>query len=258
MIASERRLCRLLEKLILHPQVLFCDDNGQYKSAADAAPKLVVPAQLAKFAIERGLLRVCGAGQVEPCEGTRSWVKRFKCKSADKNSNINAFAAQHLQMEEREIFDEAGEMVLTQVNVATSPLLRLFRQKNELGERFLSPVEFAAGQKLRQDYAASAMGRMSCSNWMRVGRASGAASADSCFYDGNAGSMDARKRVMAALQAVGPVLDRVLFSTLIREQGLSAQEQDRQWPKSSSKIVLKIALSRLAYHYGLSVSHEQI
>jgi len=255
MIGCERRLRRVLEKLLRYPQPLISDGAGGYKSADGVKPVIILPTRLARLAISRGLLVACEEGRVETCAATSSWVQRTQSNNNDPISHINPFVAQHCKMEEREIFDESGEMIVVQVNVAQSPLLWLFRQKDERGERFLAPSEFAAGERLRQDYAASAMGRISSSDWTRV-RQSHRIFASSCTSDAtNLMGLDARRRVMSALQSVGPVLDRLLFSTLIREQGLSLQEKERHWPKSSAKIVLRIALSRLADHYGILGKH---
>ncbi len=56
---------------------------------------------------------------------------------------------------------------------------------------------------------------------------------------------------MAALSALGPGLDDLVFGVCIREYSLDSIERARNWPRRSAKVVLKLALQRLAQHYGL-------
>jgi hypothetical protein len=61
---------------------------------------------------------------------------------------------------------------------------------------------------------------------------------------------DARKRLHKAVDAVGQDLDEVLITTCCLNVGLVEMEKKLGWPNRSGKLVLKIALRRLAQHYG--------
>ncbi|PHR60940.1 MAG: hypothetical protein COA47_06995 [Robiginitomaculum sp.] len=248
---DEKRLHRLLLKLVDHPQVLLPDGRDGYIGQIDGQPAIRLPAKLAGLALTRGLLLSDQKGSLVASDALPHWLRRMDGARGSAVEAQTPFAAQHWVLEEREIFDVDGDLIVVQANVAESPLLWLYRQRDAAGDRFLSGAEFAAGEKFRRDYAASAMGRMAASNWSAVrqgGSARRSASADGGMLSG---SLDARRRVMQALAALGPVLDRVVFSMLVREQGISALERGHHWPKRSGKVVLKIALTHLVHHYGL-------
>ena len=51
---------------------------------------------------------------------------------------------------------------------------------------------------------------------------------------------------------MGPGLSDILLETCCYLTGIEQAERALGWPQRSAKIVLKIALDRLAVHYGLT------
>lgn len=250
MTATEKRLFRILTKLVKRPQILSKDDTGGYNGSGTGSAAIRIPPILVRCALERGLLMVVG-DSLQITDATASWLRRGNTSKSFAVNIDDRFTAQHWQLEEREIFDDCGGLTKVRMNVEVSPLLSLYRQRDKFGERFLSDNEFAAGEKLRNDYVCSNMGKMSGSNWTGIARDKSVARSVSQSDDGNIRAIDAKRRVMGALASVGSMLDRVLFSVLLREQGLNSLEMNYQWPNRSAKVVLKIALAKLAAHYGL-------
>lgn len=61
--------------------------------------------------------------------------------------------------------------------------------------------------------------------------------------------LDARRRVHAAMDAVGSGLGDVLWRVVCEGTGLEAAERALGWPRRAGKLVLCLALDRLADHY---------
>lgn len=162
-----------------------------------------------------------------------------------------AFQQQHIEAGVRKVRDEDGVEQSHVVNLAESPLALLARRKGSDGRSFLSDEEVMAGERLRDDFEKAHMGPRLSQNWerfMTAGVRGGITPTDSI----RPGPEAARSRVTGALSALGPGLSDVVLRCCCMLEGLEATERRLGWSARSGKVVLKIALGRLAQHYGLT------
>lgn len=138
------------------------------------------------------------------------------------------------------------------VDLDESPLAWLARRKGRDGRPLLAPAEVAAGERLRADFTRAQMGPRVTANW-EAAVSSGRRGGPSAGLDLSEGALAAKERVMRALDAVGPELSGALLDVCCFLKGLEEVERDRGWPARGAKLVLGLALARLARHYGLTV-----
>jgi hypothetical protein len=140
------------------------------------------------------------------------------------------------------------------VNADESPIAWLRRRKDRNGEPMISQAQFDAGERLRADFWFAQMTPRTTMNWSvaaptQRGRRYGAGPRSSAEMTDNA--VAAAERVRKALAVVGPELSGVLIDVCCHLRGLEDAERSAGWPQRSGKIVLQLALTRLARHYGL-------
>ncbi|WP_374942589.1 DUF6456 domain-containing protein [Sphingomonas sp.] len=130
------------------------------------------------------------------------------------------------------------------VNVAESPLGWL-RARGMIDAR-----QFEAGERLRGDYETAMLGPRVTMRWApRVdggGVGGGGAGADPGTVQ-----IAAKRRFDAAVAAAGPGLADVLWRVVCAGEGLPVAEKALGWPARAGRVVLTLALDRVAGHYGL-------
>jgi Domain of unknown function (DUF6456) len=161
---------------------------------------------------------------------------------------VDSFRARHLDLATREIMTETGAISVL-VNDSESPLAWLARRKGRDGRAMISPNQFIAGEKLRADFTRGNLTPRVTSDWS-------APTGRSRSPGGGAGEMTdlivaSRQRVRLAMEACGPEFSGLLIDVCCFLRGLEEVEHERGWPLRSAKIVLQLALDRLARHYGL-------
>lgn len=154
---------------------------------------------------------------------------------------------------------EASGTVVTApaINDAESPLAWLRRRKDKDGKPLISQEEFDAGERLRADFWFARMTPKVTSSWSSTSSSRRERrSAPGAGIELQDRVVAARERVRLALQTVGPELSGVLIDVCCHLRGLEEAERSAGWPQRSGKIVLQLALTRLARHYGLLACAE--
>ncbi|UIJ45838.1 DUF6456 domain-containing protein [Sphingomonas cannabina] len=130
------------------------------------------------------------------------------------------------------------------VNLAESPLSWL-RSRGHVDVR-----QYEAGERLRADYETAELGPRVTMRWDAAPAGRGRRSAPDAL-DPTLAGIAAKRRFDAAMQAVGAGLGDVLWRVVCAGEGLTMAEKALGWPSRSGKLVLGLALDRLADHYGL-------
>jgi hypothetical protein len=176
----------------------------------------------------------------------------MRTKPAGKPESDNDFFRSRHQLRVPAERDVAGVRSAVLVNDAESPLGWLKRRKDRNGRPLISDEQFATGERLRADYWFAHMSPRVTSNWSALAPAErsrrGAPSNAAALRDE---VLAAKERVMRALMAVGPEVSGMLVDICCELKGLEDAEKENGWPQRAGKVVLQIALTRLARLYGL-------
>lgn len=133
-------------------------------------------------------------------------------------------------------------------NLGESPIAWLARRRDGAGRPWLSPVEAAAGERLREEFESLGSQGRTTMRWDLTPRVSG----------GRPGlapaerDLAARERIAKALAAVGPGLREILERVCLMGSALETAERSLKLPRRAGKTVLKLALQRLARHYRMA------
>lgn len=127
------------------------------------------------------------------------------------------------------------------VNLAESPLMWL-HARGHISERLLD-----AGEKLRTDYERSQLSASITMRWdpVRV------KSTGERGLSPNERQIAARRRFDGAIRAAGKGLEDILWRVVCAGEALPDAEKTLGWPARSGKLVLKIALERVADFYRI-------
>ena len=128
------------------------------------------------------------------------------------------------------------------VNIAESPLAWLHARGH------LSDVQFAAGECLRRDWERAQLMPGVTMRWDPVQAQGGGA--DSGLHPCER-QLAARRRFEGATALAGPGLSDILWRVVCAGETLPLAERALAWPVRSGKLVLRLALDRVAGFYRL-------
>ncbi|WP_342707287.1 DUF6456 domain-containing protein [Jannaschia pohangensis] len=233
------------------PQAAVLRDTGETPTRTATLPKSVAQAFILKDWVS--CYKAGRVTQYRITEAGRAALKRLLSDSLSARveargmaESPSPFLTQHMEMGERVFTARSGDQTL-RVNLSESPLGSLARKKDRDGKPFLSMDLVVAGERLREDFESAQMGPRVGQNWERFLTPGGRGQ----MQPGSpcSGPEEARTRVSDALRDLGPGLADVVLRVCCFLEGLEACEKRLGWAARSGKIVLRIALQRLAAHY---------
>lgn len=130
------------------------------------------------------------------------------------------------------------------VNLGESPLGWL------MSRGLVSVRQFDAGEQLRSDWERAQLSPSVTMRWDAAPSVRAARAApEPC--DPTTAQISAKRRFEAAVLAVGPGLSDILWRVVCAGDGMREAEQALGWPARAGKLVLGLALDRLADFYRI-------
>lgn len=130
------------------------------------------------------------------------------------------------------------------VNLAESPLGWLMSRGH------VSRRQYDAGERLRHDWERAQLGARVTMSWDAAPMARGrGGSAPAIDLTGS--QLDAKRRFEAAVAAAGPGLADILWRVVCGGEGMRSAETALGWPARAGKLVLTLALDRVAAYYRM-------
>ncbi len=187
-------------------------------------------------------------GKVDTYELTAAGRAELKARMAAAPRGLSEASARFAGADQDAGDERAEGSRRIRYNLAESPVAVLGRRREKDGSPYLHPDFVRAAERLREDFELAQMGTAVAQNWegfltsgVTGGRAAG---------QGQSAPRDARARVAAALCDLGPDLGHIALRVCCYLEGVEEAERRMGWAARSGKVVLRIALRRLARHYA--------
>lgn len=139
--------------------------------------------------------------------------------------------------------DRPDIMRQVRVNIAENPVDWL------AARGLVSEAQQRAAAQLRMDFERAGLGAKVTMNWDAAPMAKSRSGARA--GDASLAAMDAHRRFHGALDAVGAGLSDICWRVICGGEGIGGAEKALGWPARSGKLVLGLALDRLARFYGM-------
>lgn len=177
----------------------------------------------------------------------RAWLKQHLASPAPE--------VRHQRMRRMQTVPSGnGQSDEVLVNLCESPLVWLRKRRDAHGKAMITEAEFEAGERLRRDFTKAQLMPKTTASWSSASGPARNRRKNGSRTNNEQNLSDevyaARSRVAEALHAVGPEFETLLLDTCCFLRGFEASENSYGWPRRSAKLVLKLALSALARHYG--------
>lgn len=193
-----------------------------------------LPTDTCKELITTGLLQQSGTN-LRCTDIARLWLRRQLSASDD------AFADQHRDGDQKQSTPA--------VNRRESPLTQLKARGGT--HSFLQPHQIEAGERFSRLFDRAGL-RVRTTMTYSAERTAGPGGGSRAANDLSDMVLDARRQIDCISTHLPADCLGVIFDVCGFEKGLQLIEAERQWPRRSAKLVLRIGLEQLAEHFGLA------
>lgn len=158
---------------------------------------------------------------------------------------LDKYRCQHLDIITKK--NHLGEVY--EINMNENPLFWLRKRKGTDGKYIISEAQMRAGLRLQQDFFLATNKPKMTIDLTQVRTSNSHKSFEGAPMSEMA--IDARLRMQKAIKLLGPGLADIALEVCCYMQGLERAERHLGWPKRAGKVVLQIALARLALLYRM-------
>lgn len=215
---------------------------------ADQRP-LVALIQPATWLLWRQKVWVAAVGKTDDASGVNLWQLTAKGRQEVRRQLSAGENAAPLKPARRTPAPPAPS-ARPSINPNESPVAWLARRRDKDGQPMITSEQLAAAERLRADFWFAGMSPRVTTNWQAASQG-GPSGRNGAGADMSDNVMAAATRVRHAVAAVGPELGSILIDVCCHLNGLECVERKAGWAQRSGKVVLQIALTSLARHYGL-------
>ena len=244
--AFERQARQILRRLLSPNAHLMKQDKnsyGLYTPRSNSSAQMSCDQELIAAMCAHDFLVKVG-DRLTASQTGAMWLRRAGLKDKD------IFRSQHQLRLKHKTPSSDPKSDICEINVIEDPLRWLSRRCGSDGKKIISEVQLQAGHRLQSDFLRSTMRpRMTIDlTAPPSNKYSGRQPHDGLRLDERA--IAARARFDRAVQMLGAGLAEIAVEVCCHMHGLEQAERTLGWPKRAGKVVLGIALTRLARHYG--------
>jgi DNA-directed RNA polymerase specialized sigma24 family protein len=229
-------------------------------SAEDGRPvrRAVVSREIAETLVLRDFVEGRQTGRLTRYTITaagRSELRRLLAEVESARAALHGVREDQAVVDARQVFEaqtrKKGRKSPRRRGAGTeTPIYVLARRRRADGEPWLPPDLVAAAFRFHETYEIARLGGAITHDWerLKVGRINGSGPA---LPAGRATRrLEAEESLAAAIRALGPDLTETVILSVCHEEGMEEIESRLGYPARSGKLVLRIALRRLARHYA--------
>lgn len=190
----------------------------------------------------------------------QNWLTEFICfvdldqENTAKRQVHKTIAqnSQSRQMGASDFANVASQHAEQHSSADLAPLFKLYNRQRNMAHKYLSETHLRAGQKLFDQFVKANLRPNVTMNWENL------QSVKQSHHTGNKDmgfsetTYIARRELYESLSHVGQEFSAILVEICLFGNGLEATEKAMNWPARSAKLLLTMALDRLAEYYQLA------